>query len=81
MALTYGTLRAHLYTLLRLPVIVGSEVGLTNDTTAALLAGKPVTLTRAQLDMLGSHPSKDAVDLDLSDRWVLGVDDTLTPAP
>jgi hypothetical protein len=48
--LTPGTLRAHLEAYLRLPAVAGAGIGIVSSQYVDLLAGRPATFTREQLE-------------------------------
>lgn len=78
------TLRASLYTKLRLPALVGAQIGIVSDQWRALRAGQDVTFPadqmRAMYPLGTEHPNLPA-DLSAAASWTLVGDNTLEPTP
>jgi hypothetical protein len=74
-------LRASLYAQIRLPALVGAQIGIVSAQAKGLARGEDVTFTREQMVSFfptsGLHPSLPA-DLTAHAFWTLSGDETLT---
>lgn len=79
MALTYGTTRAHVASLLHLVASVGAQLYGGNDQWDGLMRGQAVAFTRDQVKTLCPVDRRPA-NVESFATWTLNADDTWTGA-